>query len=234
MGTSFAGSPSTVPDSDAGPATLTGNVALLTDDSFVHAALYNKGATVTADGSSGSPVTAAWDSPGPYVLEGVEREATNWVSVKPDQVGGDPLPTYQAVQTRLDTNVDLQLVSGSTLDGIFTAVSTLRSPDSGQVVLFFRSAGTGAPLAGLHVTMASAQTTIYAATSGWVFDDGTAITNQSGLVVFGNVEPANASGTQTGVVTRAATTTTPASAAGQFAVKVVEGAVTIATGEVQL
>ncbi len=226
-----AGSPSTNPD--GGTGTPEGQVLLLTDDTFVHAALYADGATVTADGASGSPVTGTWDGADPYSLDGVAAVPTNWVSVKPALVGGDPLLTYQAVQTNQVSNVDLALVSGDVLDGIFTAASTVRSPDSGQVVLFFRSAGTGAALSGLHVTMASAQVALYQAASGWVLDDGTAVTNASGLVVFGNVEPANSTGTQTVVVTRAATTTTAAADGGQFAVKVVQAAVTIATVAVQ-
>ncbi len=234
VGTGSAGA-SSIPDADAGTGTLQGNVVLLTDDSFVHATLYGERATITADGASGSPVTTTWETPGPYVLEGVNPVLTNWVSVKPDVVGGEALLTYQAVQTKQAANVNLLLVSATSLDGIFVSVSVPpRSPNFGQVVLFFRSAGTGAPLAGLRVTMTLAEASIYAAASGWVLDDGTAFTDQSGRVVFGNVEPANASGTQTVTVTRVATPTTPAAAAGQFPVRVVEGAVTIATVDVQL
>ena len=233
VGTGRAGAGPT-PDSDAGTGTLEGQVLLLTDDSFVRAQLYTKGATVSADGASGSPVTASWNGADPYFLDGVSRVATNWVSVKPEQVGGDALLTYQAVRTNQVSNVDLALVSGSTLDSIFTAVSSLRSPSAGQVVLFFNSAGTSAPLSGLHAAMPKAQLGIYSGANRWVLDDGNAVTNQSGLVVFGNVDPANSSGTQLVTVTRAATGSTPAAAAGQFAVKVVEGAVTIATVSVQL
>jgi hypothetical protein len=67
-----------------------------------------------------------------------------------------------------------------------------------------------------------------------VLDDGTAVTNQSGLVVFGNVTPAAAGDTQLITVTRAATATTGAMAAGQFPVKVVQGAVSIARVDVPL
>ncbi len=224
------------PDADAGTGTLQGQVVLLTDDSFVHAALYGSAATVTADGANGSPVTGSWDgvAADPFLLEGVAREATNWVSVKPDRLGGDPLPTYQAVRTNQVSTVNLNLVSVAALDRIFDAVPTPpRSPNFGQVVLFFGSAGTGAPLSGLHVVMTSAEGAMYAAAGGWVLDDGTASTNQSGLVVFGNVQPANASGTQIVSVTRLATATTAAADGGQFAVRVVEGAVTIATVLVQ-
>jgi hypothetical protein len=232
MGT--AGSSAMNPDTDAGTGTLEGQVFLLADESFVRATLYPNGATITADGASGSPVTATWDGVNAYKLEGVERVATNWVRIQPALVGGDPLLTYQAVQSNQASKVDLALVSAATLDSIFNAVSTLRSPESGQVILFFRSAGTGVPLAGLHVAMPKAQAGIYSSPSGWVQDDGTAVTDKSGLIVFGNVEPANSGGTQTVTVTRAATATMPAAAGGQFAVKVVQTAVTIATVNVQL
>ncbi len=236
-GKGSAGGAAGTPDSDAGTGTLQGHVLLLSDDSFVRGMPYAAQATVTADGASGSPVSDTWDGSDPtalYSLEGVASVATNWVSIKPAIVGGDVLPTYQAVKTNWGSNVDLDLVSATTLDGIFNSVPTLRSPDSGQVVLFFQSAGTGSALSGLHVSMPTSQAALYAGDKGWVLDDGTAITNESGLIVFGNVEPANSNGTQTITVTRAATATTPAAAAGQFTVKVVQGAVTIATVDVQL
>jgi len=223
---------------DAGTGTLQGNVLLLADESFVQYALYAADATVTADGASGSPVTAAWHGagldPDPFLLEGVAKLAVNWVSVTPAQVGGEAMLTYQAVPTNQGSNLNGLLVSSAILDSVFTFASTLRSPDSGQVILFFRSAGTGVPLPGLHVSMAKAQVAMYATASGWVLDDGTAVTDKSGLVMFGNVEPANAGGMQTVIVTRAATGTTPAAAAGQFPVKVVKAAATIAGIDVQL
>lgn len=224
------------PDSDAGTGTLQGQVVLLSDDSFVHATRYNEGATVAADGASGSPVTDTWQgaTADQYLLDGVARVATNWVSVKPNLLGGDPLWTYQAVRTNQVTMVDLAVVSGAALDRIFTAVSMLRSDNFGQVVLFFRSAGTGAPLSGLHVSMSQAEGAVYATASGWVLDDGTAVTDASGLVMFANIQAPNAGGTQTVTVTRAATASLPAAAAGQFAAKVVQGAATIASVGVQL
>ena len=233
LGGSSAGAGAT-PETDAGTGTLTGQVLQLNDDTFVHAALYANGATVSADGASGSPVTNDWDGADPYLLNAVARVATNWVNVKPTLVGGDLLQTYQAVNTKAVSSVDLALVSATTLDGIFNTVSSIRSPNFGQVVLFFHSGGTGAPLAGLHAAMSSADIAAYSTANGWTLDDGTATTSTTGLILFGNVDPANSGGTQTVLVTKAATATAPAMAAGQFAVKVVAGAVTLATVNVQL
>jgi len=232
-----AGGSSTNPDSDAGTGTLEGKVLLLGDGTFARGSLFTQGATVTADGANGAPVRAVWegvDPFDPFVLNGIARVTTNWISVEPEVVGGDALPTYQALQTYQITSANLVVVSATVLDGIFNAVSTLRSPNSGQVVVFFRSAGTGAPVAGLHVTMTKAQAGIYANGTGWTMDDGTALTDQSGLVLFANVEPAAAGATQLVTVTRAATGTMPAVAAGQFPVKVVPGAVSIASLGIQL
>ncbi len=75
---------------------------------------------------------------------------------------------------------------------------------------------------------------MYRSGTTWVVDDGTATTDQNGLIVFVNVAPGNSAGTQTVTVTKAASGTTPAANAGSFAVKVVDSAVTIATVEVQL
>ncbi|HEY0469869.1 MAG TPA: hypothetical protein VGC79_37040 [Polyangiaceae bacterium] len=236
-GSSAAGGSGSNPDSDAGTGTLQGQVFQLTDATFIPGSLYKQPATVTADGANGSPVTATWtgvDPFDPFVLDGVARVAINWLGVEPEQIGGDALPTYQALQTYQIATANLALVSATVLDGVFNAVSTLRSPDSGQVVVFFRSAGTNTPLSGLHVTMARAQEGIYRSATGWLLDDGTAVTDASGLVVFGNVDPAAAGSAQLITVTRAATTTMGAVAAGQFPVKVVQGAVSIASVGVQL
>jgi len=233
-GNSAAGGSST-PDSDAGPGTLTGQVLLLSDQTFARGGLFSGGAVVSADGASGSPVTATWNGVDNYLLEGVAREATNWVSVRPNLIQGDALPTYQAVRTRSVDTVSLAVVSATTLDAIFNSLSApAPSPNFGQVVLFFNSSGTGSPLAGLHVAMPAAALTAYRSGSSWVEDDGTAVTDASGLVLFGNVELANSTGTQPVTVTKAASGAAPAVNAGTFAARVVQGAVSIATVDVAL
>jgi len=227
VGGGGAGAPSTGGDTDAGTGTLAGKVLLLDDESFASTTVYPERATVTADGANGTPVTAIWDGTTPYLLEGVQRVATSWIRIEPEQSARDPLLTYQAVATNRVTQADVGLVSAATLDRIFNAVSELRSPVSGQVILFFRSAATGVPLSGLHVVMPQAQAGIYSGPNGWVLDDGLALTDKSGLVVFGNVEPPNSGGTQTVIVTRGTT------GSGQFAVKVAEAAASIASVDVQ-
>lgn len=232
IGTS-TGTPITTPptDLDGGTGTLTGQVLQLTDESFVNNALFSKTASVSADGSTTATVTGTWDGADPYTLDGVASEAINWVSVTPDEAQGDAMVTYQAVSTATASMANLNVVSATTLDAVFTAVSAIRSPAFGQVVLFFHSNGTGAPLPGLRVTITTAQVAAYASSIGWTLDDGTAVTNASGLVVFGNVET---SGVQTVTISRAATATAAAVPGGTFAVKVVESAVTMANVDVQL
>jgi hypothetical protein len=221
---------------DAGPATLTGQVLLLNDATFAVGALYASSATITADGADGTPVSAPWDGINNYLLQNVANEATNWIGVKPTLIG-DPQLTYQAIDTTNLSTVNVAMVSGATLDGVIDSVSLLRSASEGQVVLNFQSKGTHLPLAGLHVSMAQAENALYHAattTAPWLVDDGTAITDQSGLVVFVNVAPGNAAGTQSVLVTKAATTTAAAVNGGTFAIKVAEGAVTVASVAIQL
>lgn len=228
-----AGSPSVVTDGGAG--TLTGNIVLLKDQTFVNATPFAKSAAVFAEGASGAAVTGQWNGADRYLLSGVSEEASNWVSVKPDDPQGDALLTFQPVATDSVSNADLAVISAPILDELFTGLSTQRSPAFGQVVLFFRSAGTGAPVAGLHVTLPAAQLAAYAAGAGWVLDDGTAVTNSSGLVVFVNVDAAAAkNGFQPVTVNRPATASTPAASDRSFTVKVVDAAATIATVNVQL
>lgn len=233
--TPAAGGSGTV--TDAGIGTLTGDVVQLTDATFANATPFAKTGTVSAVGASVATVSAPWDGVNAYALTNVASLSPNWVSVQPDDAQGDAQLTYQAVDTSAVSTANLAVVSGGVLDAIITDGQTVRSPDSGQVVLFFRSAGTGALLSGLHVAMVSAQAAIYATTvaPGWVLDDGTAATSSSGLVVFANVDTTNSSGgTQVVTVGRLATATTPAVDGGTFAVKVVAGAVTLASVSVQL
>jgi hypothetical protein len=228
-----AGSPGTV--TDAGTGMLTGNVVLLSNQTFVSAVPFAKTAAVFADGAAGTTVTAVWNGKDPYLLPGVAEEPTNWVSVKPDDTQGDALLTFQPVATNNVSNADLAVISAATLDELFTSLSAQRSPAFGQVVLFFRSLGTGAPVAGLHVALSAAQLVAYAAAGGWVLDDGTAVTNGSGLVVFGNVDASTANGgTRSVAVSRPASATAPATSGGNFAIKVMPGDATIATVNVQL
>jgi hypothetical protein len=155
--------------------------------------------------------------------------------VAPSNVQGDALPTIQAVQTNATDMADLFVVNSAAIEGVLTAVSTTRAAGLGQVVLFFRNAGTGAPLSGVQAVMRASEAPAYAAASGWVIQDDTTTTSAKGLVLFGNVDlPAPGSTTQTVTVSRPATPTTAAIAGGQFSVKVVEGAVTVATVGVKL
>lgn len=237
IGSAPGGSTPAPPAADGGfdAGTLTGNVLALNDDTFGHATAFSQPATVSADGATGTPVSGTWNGTNPFALSGVAVVETNWLSVTPSNVQGDALPTLQAVQTNATDTADLYVVDTAVIDGVLTAVSATRAPALGQVVLFFRNAGTGAALSGLQAVMKASEAPAYAAASGWVSPDDTTVTSASGLVVFGNVEPPPAGGsTQTLSVTRLATATTPAASGGQFSVKVVEGAVTVATIPVQL
>jgi hypothetical protein len=234
---SGSSNPGTTPTTDAGFAagTLTGSVLALADDTFSRSAAFTQGATVSADGSSGTAVSANWDGANPYTLTGVAVEATNWISVAPAIAQGDALPTFQAVQTNATDTADLVVVDTAVINSVLNAVSSTPAPALGQVVLFFRNAGTGAALSGIQATMTASEAPAYAAATGWVIPDDTTLTTTSGLVVFGNVEvPTGGSTTQIVTVTRPATATTAAISGGQFAVRVVEGAVTLASVDVQL
>jgi hypothetical protein len=237
VGSGSAGGTSVTPPSDASfdAGTLTGSVVALADDTFTRASPFTQAATVSADGASGSSVSAIWNGTDPYALSGVSVVDTNWVSVTPTNIQGDAMQTFQAVQTNATGVADLAVVDAAAIDSVLFAVSMTKAPALGQVVLFFRNKGTGAPLSGVRAEMSAAAVPAYAATSGWVFADDTTTTSASGLVVFGNVAlPPAGSTTQLVTVSRPATATTPAISGGQFSVKVVEGAVTLASVAVQL
>jgi hypothetical protein len=229
--------PITIPVGDAGfdAGTLTGNVLLLADDTFRQAVSFANAATVSGDGTAGTSVTAPWDGADPYQLTGVAVAPVNWVQVTPTELQGDAVPTIQAVATNATGSADLAVVDGTVIDGVLTAVSQARAPDLAQVVVFLRSAGTGAPLVGVRAVLTQSSAPAYSVASGWVLQDDTTTTSSSGLVVFGNVDlPLAGASTQIVTLDRPATVTTPAAAGGQFAVKVVAGAVTLVTLEAQL
>lgn len=220
--------------SDAGftAGALSGQVLALADDTFSQGTLFAQSATISADGASGTPVSATWNGVDPFALSGLAVSATNWVRVVPSNVQGDALPTIQAVQTNATDSADLFVVDSAAIDSVLTAVSAVRAPGLGQVVLFFRNAGTGAPLSGVQAVMKGMASEVgaYATTHGWVLQDDTTTTSAKGLVVFGNVSlPTGGSTTQTITVSRPATATTAAVSGGQFSVEVAEGTVTLAT-----
>jgi hypothetical protein len=237
IGTGTVGGGTTTPTPDAGfdAGTLTGNVVELNEATFSQATAFTQMATVAADGATGTSVSGNWDGTNPYTLSGVAVEVTNWVSVTPNAAQGDALQTFQAVETDATDTANLAVVNSAVIDGILLNVSATRAPALGQVVMFFRNAGTGEALSGVRAVMNASEAPAYAATSGWVLMDDTTVTDSSGLVMFGNVDlPATGSTTQTVTITRPATATTAAISGGTFAVRVAGGAVTIATVGVQL
>ena len=219
-------------DAAINAGTLTGQVLAFSDDGFSRTVPFTKTAVVSADGAAVAAVSGPWDGADPYLLTGVAVSGANWVSVQPDDTQGDPQWTYHLIPTNAFDTVDLPLVSGLVLDQIFSSVIavTTRSTTQGQVILIFHNSGTSTALAGLQASLAQAQMTAYSFNGAWTSDD-TATTDNSGIVVFANVTAGPA---QTVVVTRAATPTAVAAQAGRVDLKVVGGAVTVATVSVQL
>jgi hypothetical protein len=223
------------PDGGFSAGNLTGNVLELNDATFNRAVPFMQSATVSADGVNGIAVTASWDGTNPFMLSGVAIEPSNFVAVSPLAAQGDAMQTIQAVQTNVTDTADLFVIDSTVIDGILTAVAMTRGPAFGQVVLFLQNAGTGQPLSGMRATMTLSEAPAFASASGWVTPDDTTVTDASGLVMFGNVEPPTGGGTtQTVTVSRVATATVSAIGPISFPVKVVEGAATLATVGVRL
>ncbi|HEX3773261.1 MAG TPA: hypothetical protein VHV51_02295 [Polyangiaceae bacterium] len=234
IGSGGTGTPNPT-DGGFSAGTLTGSVLELNDATFLRAVPFMQAATVSADSASGTPVTGNWDGTNPFMLSNVAVEPSNFVVVSPIAAQGDAAQTIQAVETNATDTADLFVVDSTVIDGILTAIAMTRGAAFGQVVLFFRNAGTLEPLAGIRAVMSSSEAPAYSSASGWVFPDDTTVTDSSGLVMFGNVElPTGGNTTQTVTVSRPATATVSAIAPVSFSVKVGEGAVTLATVGVQL
>lgn len=229
------GTSATQTDAGFNAGTLTGNVVLLNDETFARAAAFAEAASVSGQAASGGVVSGQWNGSVAYTMSGLAVTDTNWVTVTPGNAQGDALPTIQAVQTDATDTADLAVVDETTLNAVLTAVANTRAPALGQVILFFRNAGTGAALSGIKATMAAAEAPAYAEANGWAIQDDTTVTSSSGLVVFGNVTvPTGSSTTQSVTVVRPATATTAAVNGGSFSVPVVGGAVTLASIGVKL
>lgn len=222
--------------SDAGTSQgieLTGSVLVLNDDlNFSTGDFFTDSANIQTDGADGKPVTASWDGITPFAVENVKQAKPVWVLVTPPNgVADDAVPAFEPVVTdKPDANnqvsANLALLHASTVEHIFDLASVPLTTDTSkaQVVLLLETSPAGAttpsPQAGVTVQSSSAENVIYAASGG--FSDVAMASDNTGVVVLGNVAAAAWPGAVINVVFTGART-------GGSQVRVVSGAVTIAT-----
>lgn len=174
--------------SGGAPDEIVGVVRELSDDRFDRTIAFTNTAIIEAEGEEERFARATYNGFDPFVLRDFQPADPIWVLARPEENRG-VLPTMHPIDPRAafaDEPIDFGLVRADTLDVIFgLAVDQApngRLPGTGQAILWFTdSRGEGIP--GIEVTFPEAELVSYGGT--WV--SGETQTDQSGLVLLGNV-----------------------------------------------
>jgi hypothetical protein len=168
-------------------ATFSGSILAFDDDYFDKGAVFTGMAKVSATGESGARVTTDYDGT-TFQLNKVLKDSGNWFFVEPAE-GSGMLPTLMPLDTRTakaDT-LTVGVVNGVDVDSIFSFLNTERSAERAQVVLSVVD-GSLRSVPGVKGTL-TAEVTAYRAAGGWIGDD---VTDNSGMIFFGNVQAGSA------------------------------------------
>jgi hypothetical protein len=168
-------------------ATFSGSIRAFSDDYFDQGTTFTGRAKVSATGESGARVTTEYDGTS-FELTEVLKDRGNWFWVEPAASTG-MLPTLMPLDTRT-VNADsliVGVVNSVAIDNIFAFLNTERSVERAQIVLTLVDEG-GRSVSGVRGTL-TAEVTAYRAAGGWVGDD---ITDDSGMIFFGNVQAGSA------------------------------------------
>jgi hypothetical protein len=201
---------------DEETAPFSGSVLAFDDDYFDRGGAFTGRAKVSATGESGTRVTSEYDGKS-FTLNNVLKVPSNWFRVEP-AAGTGMLPTLMPVDTRT-AKADLLtvgVVNGVDVDNIFAFLNTERSVERAQVVLTLLDKSLRS-VPGVTGTLTS-EVTAYRAAGGWIGDD---VTDNSGMIFFGNVQAGSAL-SSVSISLRGAVTT-------RVDVKVAAGAVTVIT-----
>lgn len=205
-------------------ATLSGEVVVLGDDTFDQGLVLSSTAQVSATGENGARVMADYDGTS-FQLEGVLKTAANWFLVTPETKSGT-VPTLAPIDTRSTSTVSAGVANGVVLDTIFSSLNTERSRDRAQVVLRVVDSQSRS-VVGAHASASSTPEVLGYRTAGtWLRDNtGTDLaTDDSGLVVLGNL--------QAGTALSTVRITLSGSATAGVDVETVAGATTLVTAVV--
>lgn len=176
-------------DSSVGEETTTfsGTLRALNDDYFDQGNAFTGRAKVSATGERGRRVTTEYDGTS-FQLNEVLKDPGNWFWVEP-AAGTGMIPTLMPVDTRSvrADSLIVGVVNGLAVDNIFAFTNTERSVERAQVVLTLVDE-SGRSVPGVTGTL-TAEVTAYRAAGGWVGDD---ITDDSGMIFFGNVQTGSA------------------------------------------
>ena len=202
---------------------FSGDVVAFDDDYFDRGPTFSGGAKVSATGESGARVSADYDGTS-FQLAGVLKDPANWFYVVPD-VGSGMLPTLMPLDTRSAVAAALTagVANSSAVDGIFLASSgSERALDRAQIVL--RVVDEKLRSVSGVTGKVTAEITSYRAANSWVGVSAQNVTDDTGMLFFGNVPVGSALSTITVNLSGAAT--------GGVEVMIVAGAVSLVTAVV--
>jgi hypothetical protein len=171
-------------------ATFSGDVLAFDDDYFDRGAAFSGKAKISATGESGTRVQADYDGK-TFELSGVLKDPANWFLAVPD-VGSGMLPTLMPLDTRASAGeLSVGVASSTAVDGIFLASSgTERAVDRAQIALHLVDEQQRA-VAGVTGSL-MAEITAYRAAGSWVAVTMQNVTDDSGMLFFGNVQTGSA------------------------------------------
>lgn len=200
--------------------TIDGRVIGFADDFFDQGAGFSAQAQVSADGRSGSRVSANYDGTS-FELSDVLKTSINWFLTEPAASTGF-VPTLMPLDTRSLT-ADQQvvaLVPELSLEAILENLGTLPSTSRAQVVVHVVD-GQGRSVTGV-LASATAEVVAYRTAGTWLGND--VGTDDSGLLMAGNVSVGSAL-TRTSVALSG-------KASARVDVEVLAGATTVVTAVV--
>jgi hypothetical protein len=168
----------------ADAVTVTGSISVLASDDLVTTVPLGDAATVTLEGSSGSPIEATYDGKS-FALAGVRSAAEIWATIDP---GPPALFTLQPVDTRGPDPLELLLVPRPVLELIGSVLTLPTAPAEGraQIVLRLVDAETGKPRAGVRLAHPSAESIVYDAAGS--YSDSVDASGPRGIALLWNLE----------------------------------------------
>jgi len=171
-------------------ATFSGDLFAFDDDYFDRGAVFAGTAKVSATGKSGARVEADYDGE-KFELAEVLKDPANWFLAVP-ATGSGLLPTLMPLDTRSTSGaLSVGVANAAVVDGIFLASSgTERALDRAQIVLQLVDEKLRS-VPGISGRL-TAEVTSYRAAGSWVGVSMQNVTDDSGMLFFGNVPAGSA------------------------------------------
>jgi len=207
-------------NTDEGPVAVSGKIIQFADDYFDQGPLFASLAKVSAVGENGARVSADYDGAS-FHFDALLEAPANWFLVEPE--GQVALPTLTAVDTRAIAGgaLTLGVATNDALRQIFLNSGTDASLQRAELVVHVLDSQQRS-LPGVRGTLSiPAEVTEYRMAATWVPGDTQSVTDDSGMLFFGNVTA--------GSDLTAATLILSGSTSSRLTVQLKTGALTVVT-----